>query len=80
MYVCAMYLCLILEWVRIHQGTGSIKVGFMYVCMYVKMLAYEQHGSVAQEIQQRDGIVFNIERQRNSFRLERECAHSQLVS
>ena len=42
MYVC-MYVCLF-EWVRIHQGTDSIKVGqvewfvcmceCIYVCMY----------------------------------------------
>ena len=31
-YVC-MYVC-ILEWVMIHKGIGSIKVG-QYVCMHV---------------------------------------------
>ena len=27
------YVC-ILEWERIHQGIGSIKVGCMYVCVF----------------------------------------------
>ena len=36
MYVCMyvfMHVC-ILEWVRIHQGIGSIKVGYMPICVF----------------------------------------------